>query len=459
MVGLGFGVSQMLSRSVASGDDGRSWGIIAWSGLIVTVSSTVCAAVLILEAGDIARFVDKPAVEPVLRFLAWLVPAGAVIQLGVAVFRGLQQSLPKLLFSDLLPRALKFGGVVAVVVVGGGFMGVLWASVFGPYVAAVLLLAYAIRKLPKMLVPSRPQRIAWKLVRFSAPLFGVSLIVVLETQLGTLLVGYFLPSEAVAIYSAPQRLRLFVELPLTAMVFIYLPMVTRISKVGTVEDVGAFYRTTTKWISLSSLAIVLVLLLDARFLITALFGDQYLGSVSILRVLVLGSFVHSFLGPNGMTLLGFGERSPLLLSAAVGAVANLGLGVALIPNKGAIGAAVAMSVALAASNTVVSIRLYRRFGIHPFGGRYLWLMATPCVAAVVFYVSLGISRSQNVVLHLGGFLLIVFLCVLTPFLLRCVDVTDLALLEAIEMKLFGRATFFRKIALLCHCPVDGVAGS
>jgi O-antigen/teichoic acid export membrane protein len=115
---------------------------------------------------------------------------------------------------------------------------------------------------------------------------------------------------------------------------------------------AAFIFRSAVVLSLVSGAAMLVL---APFLCVRVFGDDFRGSIIDLRILVLGVF-----GVVAMKLLGnalTAQRRPVLASSAIGAgfAATIILDVILIPPYGALGAAIASSLAYTAGGIAIAI--------------------------------------------------------------------------------------------------------
>jgi O-antigen/teichoic acid export membrane protein len=99
----------------------------------------------------------------------------------------------------------------------------------------------------------------------------------------------------------------------------------------------------------------------APFLCVTLFGEDFRGSIQPLRLLTVGAF-----GVIALKLLGnalTAQGKPLLESAAIAVafVLTLVLDIALIPPHGAIGAALASSIAYTAGGVTVALIFKRTF--------------------------------------------------------------------------------------------------
>jgi O-antigen/teichoic acid export membrane protein len=131
------------------------------------------------------------------------------------------------------------------------------------------------------------------------------------------------------------------------------------------------YWHTAAWLTVLSFPIIAVTGPLAQPVTLFLFGERYQSSGALLAVLSLGLFANAALGFNALTLQTYGRlRYVFTVNMACVALA-LTLAALLIPDHGAMGAAIAISVTLVAQNLLNQLGLARGVGITPFDRRYL----------------------------------------------------------------------------------------
>jgi PST family polysaccharide transporter len=111
-----------------------------------------------------------------------------------------------------------------------------------------------------------------------------------------------------------------------------------------------------------TLACTVAMVLLAPVLCTTVFGEEFSGSVEMLRVLALGSFGIATLKLLGNALTA--QRRPLLETGAVSVafVTVFALDFALIPNHGGLGAAIASAVSYTAGGIAAAVIFGRALG-------------------------------------------------------------------------------------------------
>ena len=110
------------------------------------------------------------------------------------------------------------------------------------------------------------------------------------------------------------------------------------------------------------------------------FGRGFDTSAAVVWVLLFGFFINLSFGLNAQALIASGQRKGMtrafIWPVAVMTVSSI----ALVPSLGAIGAAAATTIAVAALNVSMSWLLYRSTGLHPFHRGLVVMVITGPVA-------------------------------------------------------------------------------
>lgn len=437
--GFNNGVPHFLAKYRNGGYEGIL-GQVAGAALVVSFSCSVLFLVLQYgAAGVFASSLGKPGMRLVLEAFAFMVPPLTAMTVFSAIFRGLENSKAKVLFQDLLLNSTRVLLLLPVaVVVGLGYTEVLYIYVISVWVAFGAYFVYTYQNLIKPFSLSFKAPVAKEIVVFSLPLLGVGLMGQLMMWAGTLMLGILSDSEEVGLFNASLRLANTIPIPLMALVFMYLPLATRIISAGDRNELGKLFVSTTKWAFLLTLPLLLFFLLDAEFVVVGLFGHEYAETANVLRVLALGFSIHTFLGPNGTTLVSWGDTKPVFRGTALSATTAVILCFALIPRYGALGAAVAVAFALTLSNLYLSVILYMRFRVQPFTVEYIRLLALILIVSGLVFMVIRAIGGTSVWSHVLLFVLLIVLTMLAPIATRNVSRDDVEIVDAIESRLTGK---------------------
>ncbi len=235
---------------------------------------------------------------------------------------------------------------VALVLLGGGAAGAAFGRAVGYIVGALASVLLASRVFQRRaLTPKVPdRRLSGEMMRYAGVLFIVSGAWTLFSQIDILLIGVFVGSAQVGFFSAPLRLCTVLHYPGLAVQNSVAPRLAR--RPGHAPDVRSFM-TSLRWLTVLQAAMVAPALVWATPIIHLLLGPDFAESAPVLRALTPFLFFQG-LGPLVSVGVNFLGESRHRIGIAIGAfLVDLALDVILIPRIGALGGAIATSVAYA----------------------------------------------------------------------------------------------------------------
>src|SRR4051794_24962962 len=209
-------------------------------------------------------------------------------------------------------------------------------------------------------VRPRFQRSRWgRVVRTGLPGIAVDLSGILTFRLDRYLLGLFLGPAAVGVYSVAATAPEILRLPALAM---GQPIFHRLaSGTAKVEDFGR----TRVYCLLVTAALAASAFLVAPFAVRILFGSQYAGAVTPLRILLLAEFgITLFYIDGALVAAAFSRLGDAAIAAVAGCLVVVVADLVLIPSHGVVGAAwgsvVAYSVTGLAAHGILRYRLRSR---------------------------------------------------------------------------------------------------
>jgi O-antigen/teichoic acid export membrane protein len=148
----------------------------------------------------------------------------------------------------------------------------------------------------------------------------------------------------VGVYSAahPTAALMFV-LP-TALISLFLPIITGLYSQKKHEKIKKIYKTVSRWIFFVNFPIFLLMVAFSRQITGIIFGQEYVAGATALAILVFGYLVYSVAYPSNALLQMAKKTRFLFFSTLIFASSNLLLNYLLIPKYGVNGAAIAASV-------------------------------------------------------------------------------------------------------------------
>lgn len=400
LVGLKTGLVRYLPRQNTNEKRSGTVYFVLQVGLVLGV---VLSILLFIGADWISSTVlNEPDMERVLRVFAIAVLPAVIGKVGMSTAQGLKDARGKTLINQVLYPVSRVAFVAFAIIIGASVTNVSLAYVAGNIAMAAGALYYIHAKigLAPRVTPDRRE-----LLRFSLPLLFAGSMAFVSDSIDTLLLAYFLESNAVGIYNAAYPLANLVLLAPSLFGVILVPMISEYHDDGDRAGMRQIYKTTTRWTVCITLPGYLLMLLGPDVFIQTVFGNQYVSGTTAMVVVATGFFYHTALGMNGGALNMVGDSDFFLFSNSINAVLNLALNIFLIPVLGIVGAAVATAVSYSVANSIVSLRLYQKSTVQPIGTRLL--------VSLVIYIPIVFIMSRLVKMIVTGVLWVVVTYILS----------------------------------------------
>lgn len=433
LIGLNTGVGRYLPRFDHEAD---RRGVIL-SGLELALPVAAAAAVTLwVFAGPVARlFLRAPEAVSVLRAAAVGLPFAVLLKLSIGVVQGMEQTVPKVLIRNIFQPTIRFVLIAAVLLLGLGSIGIVWAYTATFVAAGIAGLYYIMRHTP-VAASIGGTRIRRELLRFSAPLMLMTSMVMILSNLDIFFLSYFHSANDIGVYNAVYPLAELLTMTLSGFSFIFLPMFSRLHSEGLEGEMLRIYQVVTKWILLLTLPALFYFILFPETIIGITFGQEYDEGAITLVVLAVGFSVQSLVGPNMQSLTSVGETRTIMWINLVAGVTNIVLNYILIPHYSYLGAAVATSVSYTLLNILYSVALYLRTGVHPFNSHLLKPLAGSVILMIVVAGVVSVGFQRNVVTLFGSFIVFGLLYVLVILRLDAIQEEEIMLLLSVEER-FG----------------------
>jgi O-antigen/teichoic acid export membrane protein len=279
-----------------------------------------------------------------------LLPLVALVTLNMQLVRASQSVLLAYGVGLLLPGLLSVVFTVAFVLVHHHLTGLDMLVLTGAAYAATLpIQRWSLRVVfPRAF--TAPQHGSWR--RWVRPEYetrlwlGVSLTLFLyvmmtatSNNLDLVLVGSLKSPYQTGLYGAADRLAVLTTFIFTAVVGIVGPLFSAANARNDRDEMQRIVRAGVRW-SFCSAVVVIIPLMAFPGTVLDLYGHNFAGAASVLRILAVGAFVAAVAGPVG-TLLGLtGHQKVVAHASAAALLLAVALEASLIPLIGVKGAAI-----------------------------------------------------------------------------------------------------------------------
>lgn len=382
-----FGFANSLVAFIARTDitEGQKKWIIKSSIYISFLLCVIAIFAFFIFRGQIGMLTGRSQVDETL-FLS-IVPLlffETMVALMAAVIRGHKDIVRHYMGSLVLGNLIRTVGVPVFYFVFGLHNAYCLVAVY--YVSYILNLLYCVHYLwKKGLLTGEKEYFPWQqLLTYSFPLLMAGMVSILNKEIDQYMVGYFLDSGRVAIYSVAANVAFFASFTLLAVNSIFAPMISELYHADRRDELSSLYSRSTKWIVTINVMIFGMVLIFADD-IMRIAGNEFVVGGSVLIVVLFGQLVNSGVGSvaflNSMT----GYPKYTLISNICAVSANIILNFLLIKDYGMIGVGVASAVSVAINNIVNFIFMYRHLHMHPYNKRFLGIiLSCACSVPVIF---------------------------------------------------------------------------
>jgi len=184
----------------------------------------------------------------------------------------------------------------------------------------------------------------------------------LNTQVDSILIGYYMNPTEVGIYAIAVLLAQTLTLIPSAVQRVTAPATATLYGKGDIEGVRRLFYSTLAKSLLISVGSAIFIAVFGPYMILRLFTEGYLVSYVPLLILLLGYAIGASFGAVGATLASIGKvHIPFRISAACGML-NVILNILFIPILGINGAALATAVTMVINFGITVIVIHRYLG-------------------------------------------------------------------------------------------------
>lgn len=403
VVSLDFGMWSGVSRFVAMANargERREARSVVFRGLILSlVLGLFWALVLVLCRGLFLRVFNVPAVwhDEVRRGL--LVFAGALIlQAASLVFQGALTGLQRLDLWNvyfLIGLAANAAVLLTGLARGAGLVATAWAAASGSLVSSTLA-AFSVRACLRRLPNSDPARhVSWRellnygvVVQMSNALGMAQFQWAAKVMLGVLgRLAWVTPYElGFRVTNSLWSLPTLLQVPV-------VPAAAHASATGGERSVIPLYEWCCRWVITATACAMGGLWLLAPPLFRLWLGPGHEEAVATVRWLTAALALSSLAGPATAVARGYGWPELEAINFAIALVVNVAVGVVLIPHRGAVGAAMAMTASFVVASAWLMVTFHRR--LHLSTGAWLMRWVAPRylpAIAITLLLQLVVSR-------------------------------------------------------------------
>jgi O-antigen/teichoic acid export membrane protein len=404
--GLDRGVSRFLSIYDEHADYDRLLGtIVMVAGTILSLGALLVVAVYLFQGLIAGANVASPHAIALLLILILLAPIQAlddVLTSLMSVFASPQSIFFR---KYVLGPGLRLGVVILLILGGSGVgflaVGYVAAGAFGIALYAVILWQVLGRRgmiarfrASSMKIPAR------EILVFTVPLLTTDLVYVFLNTSDAIILEHFKGLDAVAAWRVVQPAAGLNTLVLSSFTLLFTPAAARLLARQDRDGIRDLYWSTAIWMAVVSFPLFALTFTMAQALTQTLYGPRYADSAVYMALLSFGYYFNTALGFNGLTLRIFGVIRYVVVINLLAVIANVTLNLVLIPQYGALGAAVGTTLTLVIHNLLKQGGLRLGTGISIFEWQHLRVYLV-IVGATVILLAVNTIVAPPTLVQLG----------------------------------------------------------
>ncbi|QFY62473.1 oligosaccharide flippase family protein [Rhizobium grahamii] len=254
--------------------------------------------------------------------------------------------------------AIGFGAPRTAVTAMQAALAATYVTALGQYAATLVRLRRHYKE-----GPSKVDFLGWLGVAF--PIFLIEGVSFLLTNSDVVVVGIFLEPHDVAIYFAAAKTMALVHFINFSVKAASGPRFSSLIAEGNRPQLAAAAIDAARWTFWPALAVGLAVL-AAGHLLLSLFGGAFTAGYALMAILLAGILAKALVGPAETLLMMAGKQKICVMLYAGALKANVVLNIALIPQFGIEGAAIATASAMGVEAVLLHLAVRRSLGIALF---------------------------------------------------------------------------------------------
>ncbi|XOV83301.1 MAG: oligosaccharide flippase family protein [bacterium] len=381
-IGLGQGANRFIPYHFERREYPEMLGILsAVTVMIMVLGLLGWLALVWLSYAEVSGFPSAGGALVVL-IIAFLAPLQAFDSIMVQTLACFSKARQIVIRKHVIGPGLRVAAVVCAFAAGGSPEVLAAAYLFGGVVGVVLCTTLVVKQLyVHEILPMAPSmwRVPWApLLRYSIPLISNDVVFITLTGVTTVLLMSTGGEAAVAAIRSVAPAAALNMLVAQSFVILFLPSATRLFAREDKAGLSHHHWESVAWVAVLSFPLFVLTFAVAPALVPLLFGTAYADSAVILAVLALGSFASVLMAFNSEFLQVVHKTQPLVWSNILVIVTSIVLALWLCPPLGALGAAIAVTVARILGVSVRQIFLLQcdAIGPVPYTLKLIWIRLT-----------------------------------------------------------------------------------
>jgi len=371
----------------------------------------------------------------VLKLYSTCIPVITLFNLGLASLRACKRADIGSNFENILVPIIFIVLIFLILLLGGKLFEVIVARIISRILGIGCILYFMFRNFSTIFNSKSKTYNLKKYFFYSLPLLLVSLLYFMIGKINILMLGYFLDSNEVGIYTILVSITTPGIFGLQSVNAIFAPHISELFEKNDIEQLKRLLKTLTKWIFYFSL-FVFALIVIFKFELLKIYGNSFTSGTRALIILAFGQLVNASAGSTGAVLLMTGKQKWEVLNSICTLILNIFANIIFIPKYGIEGAAISFTLSITIVNILKLLETYIEFKIHPYNIKFIkgTIAITLAAAVGIFFHRFLCLLHLNFILILIFGIILVFLIIFFILYLLKFDEEDKVILKKLIQK-------------------------
>jgi O-antigen/teichoic acid export membrane protein len=328
------------------------------SVIIFTFSISVIMSLILYLSSDLIQDIfEKQQLGDYVQLMSITVITGTMISIVAAIFQSVRKIKEYAIFGTILVHL-----IFIILLFLEDNMSVILKYVISNLIAFIISGYYFflfVRSINKQ-GNSKFFKGFSKVLRLSYPMLISSSFILVMSWTDVLMIGYYMNSDSVGIFSSAQRTGILSNVILSSVGAIAGPIIAQLHRKDK-KKIKDFSCRSTRIIFYLSLPIIIVTMVFSESIL-GLFGDEFITGVTVLKFVLIAQLVNVTCGVVGSTMQMTGNHDIFKNVMIMSAIINIALNYFLIPSYGIEGAAFATMLSMIIWNIALAFFVKLKLG-------------------------------------------------------------------------------------------------
>ncbi|MCP4523613.1 MAG: oligosaccharide flippase family protein [Candidatus Gracilibacteria bacterium] len=363
-LGMPMAILRFISSSYSKNDWDSIQNLLVLAFIRVTIiSCLICVLVFTFVEYLFMLFSIDPVFVDIMKILIFTVPMIALNNLIGFALQAVHRPILSVTLKNILISALSCLGMSIIILFDFSINNNTIAYIF--LCSVILVFFIGLILWTKITGGFTKQfRIREKeFIEASKSFYAINLMGILVQWSGIFILGSFVNETEVALYSIALRTSMLMSFVLIAVNLVVAPQFAANFTQGNIEEIKKTAKLSSRILLLCATPILLIMISYPEFILS-FFGEDYKQAAILLQILVVGQFVNVGTGSVTYLLNMTGHEKDMKMLVFISGTVALLLGIVLSYTYGAVGAAVATSIAISSQNLMAVLKVKIRLGFN-----------------------------------------------------------------------------------------------